>query len=191
MKLMNRLYGQKRLDNAVKAKDLVKVVYLLDDGVSVNFCSSRLDPVLNSAALHQHYELVKLLLSRGANANATGRHSGTALHHLAFGGESPTSEGPANTCRIAEVLVSHGANPNSTDYSGDTPLHYASTYGALSLARTLLKLGANPQLKNEERKTALDLARKEGHDDIVSLLSGSSGTVVAQSGLDDKEEEYE
>jgi ankyrin repeat protein len=53
---------------------------------------------------------------------------------------------------------------------GETPLHLAAYYGHVAVAELLINHGAEPRMGNKDRKTPLELARREGHRDIVRLL---------------------
>jgi ankyrin repeat protein len=70
----------------------------------------------------------------------------------------------------AKELV--GANPalvNGSDGKG-TPLRQAATAGHLAIAQYLLDKGAGRTLPDADGKTALDYARENGHQAVVTLL---------------------
>eukprot|EP00960_Hanusia_phi_P070835 767409-Hanusia_phi.AAC.8 len=48
---------------------------------------------------------------------------------------------------------------------GDTPLHIAVSWGHLELARMMIGRNANLKLRNDQRKTAFDLASAGEADD--------------------------
>jgi len=50
-------------------------------------------------------------------------------------------------------------------------LHWAALYGYLAIAKRLLEGGADPTLRDEDGKTALDIARERGYSEVVALLS--------------------
>ncbi len=50
-------------------------------------------------------------------------------------------------------------------------MHWAAAYGHLAIAKRLLEGGADPTLRDEWGKTAIDLAREEGKSEVVALLS--------------------
>ena len=75
------------------------------------------------------------------------------------------------TAEMVEYLASKGADVNKGMRSSS--LHYAACFGRLQIVRILLKYGANPDLRDEEGKTALDKARERGeesHREVVQLL---------------------
>ncbi|KAK1973209.1 ankyrin repeat-containing domain protein, partial [Colletotrichum cereale] len=53
------------------------------------------------------------------------------------------------------------------DYSGRTALYWAVEYGHISVVRTLLHRGANPEAADNAGETPLSLARRLGRNDIV------------------------
>ncbi|KAH7662697.1 putative E3 ubiquitin ligase protein [Dioscorea alata] len=75
----------------------------------------------------------------------------------------------------AKVLIELGANVNAyrPGSRGGTPLHYAANRGLVQTVELLLSHGANPLLMNDDHKTALDLARANGHLNIVRSIENS------------------
>lgn len=72
---------------------------------------------------------------------------------------------------IVRELVSLGSDPNRADsLEGQTPLILAARDGNYEIVSFLLEKNANPSFKNKKGKTALDLARENGHLKIVELL---------------------
>ncbi|XP_050441159.1 E3 ubiquitin-protein ligase HECTD1 isoform X2 [Adelges cooleyi] len=75
------------------------------------------------------------------------------------------------TQEMVEYLCSKGADVNKGLRSSS--LHYAACFGRPSIAKILLKNGANPELRDEEGKTPLDKARErmdEGHREVATIL---------------------
>jgi ankyrin repeat protein len=77
-----------------------------------------------------------------------------------------------------ELLAALGFDVNAkgrTDIPSDQPwqtaLHKAAEDGNLELARTLLRLGADPDIRDERfGSTPLGWARRNGHQALVDLL---------------------
>lgn len=57
---------------------------------------------------------------------------------------------------MPEPASGHRADPNVQDSKGDTALHYATSYGHLKAARTLIAHGADPWIMNHFSWTAID-----------------------------------
>lgn len=69
------------------------------------------------------------------------------------------------------ALIQNGADINAQQDSGQTLLMDAATGGDYNMARMLLKLGANTDIRDANGKTARDWAKEMGNKDISALLS--------------------
>lgn len=56
-----------------------------------------------------------------------------------------------------------------------TPLHEAASVGDVEMARLLLRLGADPNIRSEFGGTPLDAARREDRQDVAELLEPLTG----------------
>ena len=61
-------------------------------------------------------------------------------------------------------------NIDAQDDNGLTPLMCATRNGHLNVVQYLIKEGANPNIKNNEGKTALDLAEENRHEEVAEFL---------------------
>ena len=58
------------------------------------------------------------------------------------------------------------------DALGDTPLHWAAAHGRLETCRMINEvLPDNENMRNKAGETPADIAREEGHEEIVDLLN--------------------
>ncbi len=64
---------------------------------------------------------------------------------------------------------------------GKTPLMIAATIGSIGAVRTLIKLGANTNLKSDENLTAIDYALKNDNQFIVTIIEASTPTKFTAS----------
>ncbi|XP_014790157.1 E3 ubiquitin-protein ligase HECTD1 [Octopus bimaculoides] len=72
---------------------------------------------------------------------------------------------------MVEFLCERGADVNRGLRSSS--LHYAACFGRPQIVKTLLRYGANPDLRDEDGKTPLDKARErndEGHREVIQIL---------------------
>ena len=95
------------------------------DAVSKN--PQRNQPLHAALALGKNPSTVELLLSQGADANATQAGGFTAIFSAAT----------ANRKDLAELLVNHGANPHHASDQGKTPADFARERGHKELAAWL------------------------------------------------------
>ena len=94
---------------------------------------------------------INLLIERGANVNAGNSASVTPLHFAIL-----------NHQELVPLLLDSGADPNHTMRDGESALHYAvrprPSRASLAVVRQLIRAGADPNLRNHEDKTPMDLA---------------------------------
>ena len=70
----------------------------------------------------------------------------------------------------AEALCAHGAELDARSKYQWTPLMLAAIYGHPKICEMLLALGADPSLKDNKGKTALDYARANNKPECAALL---------------------
>ena len=63
-----------------------------------------------------------------------------------------------------------GANVNNQDKSNETPVMYCAQRGRMDILKILLQYNPNLALRNNENKTAAEIARSNGHVAIEKLL---------------------
>lgn len=115
------------------------------------------------AAAERHADTVEVLLEAGADPNAANVLGRTALMFASIYGQDA----------VVKLLLDRGAKPNivPNDHSGWTALMAAAARGHASTVALLLRNGADPGIKSKDGKTAIDLAREEGHSEVVRKLS--------------------
>jgi ankyrin repeat protein len=81
-----------------------------------------------------------------------------------------------NEVAMAKTLIDRGANVNVVDKQGMTPLLWAAAmdFGDPAMIELLLKSGAKADARNKDGLTALDLARKYGHAEVIPALLRAS-----------------
>ena len=141
------------------------VKLLLDHGAEVNTNLSYNETPLHPAVKEWDAEMVKLLLDHGAEVNT---HGGaelyTPLHYAAGRGDT----------EIVRVLLEGGAEVDAQAEYGiwrlETPLHIAARHGHIEVVKLLLDWGVDVNAKTQKDKTALQIAKSNGHETIVELL---------------------
>uniref|UniRef100_A0A8C8IX91 Ankyrin repeat domain 52 n=1 Tax=Oncorhynchus tshawytscha TaxID=74940 RepID=A0A8C8IX91_ONCTS len=149
----------------------------------------------------RHLEIVKLLVSRSADAMCRDKRGYTPLHAAAASGQievvkyllrlgseidEPNTFG--NTAlhmacytgqeAVANELVNRGANVNQPNQRGCTPLHLAavSTNGALCL-ELLVNNGADVNMQSKEGKSPLHMAAIHGRFTRSQILIQNGGEI--------------
>lgn len=109
--------------------NLSTVEMLLDLGakVMVRSANAMHNTPLHAAAASRNHEICALLLSSGADANATQQAQYTALHSAAANGD----------VEIVRLLLAHEANPKARSEKGETALDMAKQRGHSAVVELL------------------------------------------------------
>ena len=113
------------------------------------------------AASSGHVDIVKLLISRGADPTKANWY-GSALHCAAEAGK----------CESMRVLFESGMNIDLRDTFGRTPLHCASYKRRTLAIELLLDMGADPNARDDEERTLIHDAAETGNERIMRRLLG-------------------
>lgn len=108
-----------------------------------------------------HVQVAQLLIAAGAAVDAARDDGATPLYKACQDGGKPA---------IAQLLVTAGAQVNQQDRAGMTPLWLSVHRGCTELVKLLLEAGADATYRVQEW-SALDLAKREGHQEIARLLA--------------------
>ena len=76
-----------------------------------------------------------------------------------------------NALKILKLLVQFGASVNSKTFEKYTPLHFCAMFNMQEACVILLKHGAKSDERNLDGKTALDIAVRRKHVEIVRLIN--------------------
>ena len=76
-----------------------------------------------------------------------------------------------NALKILKLLVQFGASVNSKTFEHYTPLHFTAMFNMQEACVILLKHGARSDERNLDGKTALDIAVRRKHVEIVRLIN--------------------
>jgi uncharacterized protein len=132
------------------------------------------ETALMLAALNGDMDLVKLLITKGAEVNKKGW---TALHYAAANGNDD----------IAKLLLGYSAYVDAQSPNGTTPLMMAARGDHISTLKLLLDNGADLNAKNQIGMNALDFAKQYKAPDAIKGLTArmaqaSGGTAAPQNG---------
>ncbi|GMR23345.1 MAG: hypothetical protein BMS9Abin37_1765 [Acidobacteriota bacterium] len=181
------------LDEAVRAGDLDAVARLLDEGVDANALDTNdyQTPLMTALELRE-LEIFLRLVQAGADPTREGtgiKTSGENAISVAARQGSPWALrallesrarqadldgalmlGCANAA-VVRVALEAGANVNAPGRRDETPLICAASAGSAEAVSALLDAGANVEATSEDGRTASDVAKLKGFDEIVALLA--------------------
>ena len=155
--------NQREILGAVYRKEIANLEHLTKDEANATDEDGR-TPLMN-AILDEDFDasVVKLLIRRGSNVNAA--DNGQRWTPLHFAARDTNEE-------IVQELLDAGALVDAPNIFGNTPL-WEVIMGAkkdASIIKTLLAHGADPDKKNINGVSPIDLARMIGRDDLVAVL---------------------
>lgn len=144
-------------------------IWLLDHGADPNKrCEIDCTP-LSYAVQLAPTSIIKLMLSRGGDVR-----KGQLLHYAIFRATDLND--------VISLLVDEGASLNATMHQDErtlmrfwpmslgTPLHIAAELGKTDAIRHLLNLGADASIEDVNGRTAVEVAQKFIHPEVVRLL---------------------
>jgi len=130
----------------------VKILhFLIGRGLDVNDRNFNGATPLHFAVEHKSIDIIKALISYGANVRAETHCGSTMLHSLC--GRSKDSH-----LSIAKLLLKGGADLNSCHIDGATPLHYACWMRNKALAEYFIKRGASIEARTIKGGKPIDYA---------------------------------
>jgi ankyrin repeat protein len=124
---------------------------------------------LYTAAQNGQVEVIKMLVSLGANVNAPNNLGATPVYVAAGNGHA----------HVIEALAELGADLHKPTHNGTTPLYAAAHEGQEGTVRALLKLGVDPNAPNLNGITPLYIAAQEGHESVIRALAELGATINA------------
>ena len=166
-----KLQEEKSLLAACSRGDLKRIEKLVDSGVDVNSSDSSNMTALHYAAMHARDDVIKSLISRGAEVNTADMKGGSSAMHWVVNNSVPkygSIEGSLT------ALSKAGCNMNTTDFNFATPLHIAAQKGNRDGVQVLLRLGADPDKTDITGRNCFQVAKNEQTKHYMKILHGMS-----------------
>jgi ankyrin repeat protein len=183
--------GQTALMWAISQHQAPVVAELVKHGADVELASKVGTTPLMFAAQQDDVESARILIGAGAKVNDAQPKSGLTPLLIATA---------MSNAKTVDLLLENGANPNAVDRDGYAPLHKAvrdSDYGidfdtreaTLTIVKSLLKHGADPNLRIRQDKAKAAAEIKNGSNVAIKrrtaltvteiLLQGATPVVLA------------
>ena len=138
-------------------------------------------PLFLAVSCRPNEEILKSLLSAGADVNQKTAIGQTALHRLCNSYDGSQSlrqfsldddvDSHSDRTKLIMILMDHGADVNICDDFGKSPLHYAAQNGSRYYFKILLQNGANVQQKDKAGLTVLQYAAMHDYLLTMALIS--------------------
>jgi len=137
--------------------DMIRV--LVSKGADVNAKGALGYTKLNGACLSDDRDMAAFLISKGADVNTKNNWGITPLLGASMNGNS----------ELVELLVADGADVNMKYWNG-TPLMAAAAGGHAKVVTFLIAKGANIGASDNKGRTAISLAKENGHAEVIDIL---------------------
>lgn len=160
---------------AILADDLSEVQRLLQQGANPNARNEQGAPALAVAAGRRNAEIVKELLSKGADVQALTENLSENLNKVPVVWHA-AARGSAETLRL---LLQAGASPNAATGNGITPLMAAANLGNTDTIPVLIAAKVDLEARDLKDRTALMWAADGGQYEAARLLLDAGAAVDA------------
>lgn len=173
---------------AYEQQDFALVDLLLKAGANPETLHRKGYTLLQKAAYDGNVYIAECLLHAGASSIGTG-NAGAPPLNIALSSEAPNP-------RMIHLLLETGAKPDDLAYNSaicknnalivrmllkaggkpsGTHLSTAVSGGHAGIVRLLLQAGINPNFRDSEKKTALNIAEEKGFTEIADMLRKAGG----------------
>ncbi|KAK6513075.1 hypothetical protein TWF506_009238 [Arthrobotrys conoides] len=127
------------------------------------------------AARNGYYDIVKLLVERGADVHSTSLKDLRPQLHQAVG---------SGKAEIVQYLLDKGAEVDAKDLDGWSAIMLAAQEGNCNIIQVLVDAGANVNSEANSGATALFIAAQQGHTAVVKVLldNGARSFATNKSG---------
>lgn len=160
--------------------DLEAVLELLRSDVGIETTDENEMTALHHASKHARENVIRCLLDRGANADASDLTGGFSPLHWVIINSCPPMDSKNHVDESIIALARGGCDLNAKDFNLATPLHIAAQKGHKSTIDTLVRLGANPHAVDVMGRSCLQVAKTDEIRDFIKSLHDKKESVVYQ-----------
>ena len=179
---------RRRITNSKTVESLIKAIEtdnpkeiitkLIDDATNLNVpryslkYEMRMTPLI-AAIFANNYDIVELLINKGANVNDEGKYGFTPLLAAVNSSNHEKEKGEENyrvSYNIVQLLIDRGANVSQLNKDGANPIENAIHGSNIEIIDLLFNEGVKINDKNGSGNTPLHLAVYENNPGIVNFL---------------------
>ena len=154
------------------------VAYFIENGTDVNAKDGGKTPLLCALKDNSNLEVLKYLISKGANGSGEDESGKTPLHYAVC----MNSKVEVNfNLEVIKYLISKGADVNAKDdIYGQTPLHYVAENSNIDIEvmKYLVSHGANVKAKDKSGSTLLHFAACNSNVEVLKYLISKGANVA-------------
>ena len=158
--------------------DVEAVLGLLRSGVGLETADANEMTAIHHAAKNARDDVIRCLLDRGANANASDLTGGFSPLHWVIINSCPPMGSKNHVDESIVALARGGCDLNAKDFNLATPLHIAAQKGHRSTIDTLIRLGANPLAVDVMGKSCLQVAKSDEIRKFIESLHEKKESVI-------------
>ena len=144
---------------------------LLANGVFTETSDNESRTPLFFAAANGHTDVVRALVSAGADINTRRNNDSSALGIA-------SEKGYVN---IVNILLEKGAQTETRYNNGSTPLWFSAAKGQTDVVRALVSAGADVNTQRNDGCSALSVASDKGYIDIVNILLDKGAAIETKN----------
>ena len=181
------------LITAIDNKQTEIAKYLISKGIPIDYENENTDTPLIKCIENEMSDIALLLIEKGANIESFNWkkdsslllsiemclpdvsisliNHGVTLNTTNLFGDTPLTKSiEKGLLDVASLLIESGANVHSNTLSG-TPIVICALNGYYELIQKLIEHGANPNERDDNGKTALEIAKEHNYQTIINYLS--------------------
>ncbi len=165
------------LTTAVISCNRESILEAIRDGCDINTINEDGKTVLFIASLWGYYDIVKLLVNNGADINFQSEDGNDTPLIAALSGMGMvkyhtflSDKTKYQHTLVLQLLLSSGASANAKTTEGWSALLAAINIQSVEAVKILLDYEADVNTRNNQGKTALNLAKERGDNQIIQLL---------------------